>query len=176
MTTLLLLAVLLATTALGSAKGNQTVCSHPWQYFDLLTNSCQCYNNPATHGIVRCSRNRVEVLLGHCMTVDEDTGLNYVGSCPNNYPAVNYPNTTQAVYIVLPDNVTELNRYMCEGMHREGKRGRHVGSVRKATGRQCIRQDSYVLPVIGTASQCIYCSSLDRLLCSTSSYSCLESV
>ncbi len=55
------------------------------------------------------------------MTVDEDTGLTYVGSCPNNYPAINYPNVTQAVYIVLPDNITQLNSYMCGAMNREGK-------------------------------------------------------
>lgn len=116
-----LLAILLAITVLGSVTGNHTICSRPWQHLNPLTNSCECYNNPATHGIVRCSSDRVEVLLGHCMTVDEDTGLTYVGSCPNNYPAVNYPNTTQAVYVVLPDNVTQLNSYMCGAMNREGK-------------------------------------------------------
>ena len=54
------------------------------------------------------------------MTVD-NAGTTYVGSCLNNYPAINYENTTEAVYIVLPHNVSELNHYMCGGMHREGR-------------------------------------------------------
>ena len=102
------LAILLAISVLGSANQNHSACTQPWQYMDTHTNSCLCYSNPRTQGIVRCTQHGAKVLIGFCMTID-NAGATYVGSCPNNYPAINYENTTEAVYILLPQNVSELN-------------------------------------------------------------------
>ena len=141
---------LVLLSVLGASAVNSTECLLPWQYPDPHSNSCLCYNNPNTHSIVRCSEERVELLLGYCMTVDE-AGVTYVGSCPNNYPVIDYENTTDAVYLVLPHNVSALNEYMCGPLNREGRvcgecQPGHSPSVHQA-GFICSRCEWYGVPV-----------------------------
>ena len=59
----------------------------------------------------------VQLSIGYCMTVDDNEAL-FVMKCP--YFQLKGHNVSDPGDIILPDNVSELNDYMCEPMNREG--------------------------------------------------------
>ena len=62
--------------------------------------------------------NKVSMLrLGHCMTFEEDKGL-FVVRCP--YFQLRGHNETGTGYFHLPNNISDLNDYMCKPMNRKG--------------------------------------------------------
>ena len=56
---------------------------------------------------------RSYVSVGYCMTFDNATGLVYSGACPYSY-------FTVEAEVPLPQNVSELNEYLCGALNREG--------------------------------------------------------
>ena len=76
------------------------------------TQDCVCGNSLGQ--IVKCdylTRN-VSLLKGYCMTYDNETGQEYVASCPYQIEG-NYK-----VLIPLPQNPLELNHFMCSPFNR----------------------------------------------------------
>ena len=133
----LLLAIIIGTIAIPAAAyseeskesngidshNNDTECSLPWHTYDRDTAKCECYNNSYTKGTVKCSDTSVAVLLGYCMTFNENG--TFVGSCHNNYPPADYlyvDNGGDDRYITLPSNANHstLNKYMCGNLNRTG--------------------------------------------------------
>jgi len=51
-----------------------------------------------------------------CMTYDESSNDTVIGKCPFNY---HYPNTRH-LYITLPNDISQLNSFMCGDMNRTG--------------------------------------------------------
>ena len=53
----------------------------PWFFYNT-TKICECYSNPSTDHIVRCTEKEALLKLGYCMTYQEDSGF-HVGICKN---------------------------------------------------------------------------------------------
>ena len=72
---------------------------------------------PWYNGIVKCTDQGVQLMYGYCATYN---GINnsYIVKCP--YFELNGHNVTEPSYIRLPDNISELNDYMCGPMNRKG--------------------------------------------------------
>ena len=92
----------------------------PWFYSDEGT--CKCL---AFYG-ARCFDNKAYLSAGFCATfdtsMDSDSDILSLGECPSYY---GFPFTKHGDgphwYIQLPDNVSELNDYMCGPLNRKGR-------------------------------------------------------
>ena len=93
---------------------NQEVCP-PWFYFDWETQSCQCLAFYAAE----CFNNKAYLFAGFCATLDTDTEILSLGLCP--YHNFRLSKLDQYWYTQLPDNVSELNDYMCGPLNRKGR-------------------------------------------------------
>jgi len=73
---------------------------------------CKCMDSLSD--AVRCDEveQRTYLSLLYCMTFDNATGMVYSGSCPYNY--------FTEFWVPLPQNVSELNEYLCGAFNREG--------------------------------------------------------
>ena len=65
----------------------------------------------------KCTRNNVKLSVGYCMTVDDNQAL-FVTKCP--YFQLEGHNVSDPRNFKLPDNISELNDYMCGPMNRKG--------------------------------------------------------
>ena len=87
----------------------------PWFYFDWETQSCQCL----TFYAARCFNNKAYLLASFCATLDADTKILSLGECPyHGFTILRYGDHW---YTQLPDNVSELNDYMCGPLNRKGR-------------------------------------------------------
>ena len=68
-------------------------------------------------GRVKCSDEGVQLAYGYCATYN-GTNDSYIIKCP--YFQLEGHNVTEPGYIRLPDNISELNDYMCGPMNRKG--------------------------------------------------------
>jgi hypothetical protein len=89
----------------------------PWFYSDEDT--CKCLAFYAA----RCFDNKTYLSAGFCATFDRNTGAEpdilSLGECP--YHGFTFTNQDRFWYIQLPDNVSELNDYMCGPLNRKGR-------------------------------------------------------
>ena len=90
-----------------------------WFYFNTTTKQCECYTNPITDGIVRCTEREAQLRLSYCMTYEEGGGI-YLAHCHYFQGDANSYKITDN-YIILPKNVSKLNDYMCGPMNRKGR-------------------------------------------------------
>ena len=70
--------------------------------------------------LVKCTEDGVLLRLGFCMTFDDDKNITIVGHCLYYQLDTTKQNVTEQKYIQLPSEVSDLNRYMCEPLNREG--------------------------------------------------------
>ena len=66
---------------------------------------------------LKCTDDSVLLSIGHCVTYVKGNGI-FASRCP--YFELNGHNVTEPGYIKLPDNISELNDYMCGPMNRKG--------------------------------------------------------
>ena len=92
-------------------------CS-PWFFYNATTKQCECYKNPSTDHIVKCTENGALLRSGYCLTYEEGEGY-YIGLC-DYFNLDKYNKSTTNNYISLPDNISELNEYMCGALNRKG--------------------------------------------------------
>ena len=111
----------------------------PWFYFDWETQSCQCL----TYYAARCFDNKAYLLTGFCATLDTDTETLSLAECP--YHGFTITKYGQHWYTHLPDNVSELNDYMCGPLNRKGR-----------VCSEC--KDGYGLAVTSVGFQYLECS------------------
>ncbi len=82
--------------------------------------NCVCSRN--LNGIIDCDQESgvARLAIGFCITFDFDTNSTIVGRCPynNNYTITELG--TVSLYVTLPDNVSELEQFMCGEYHRRG--------------------------------------------------------
>ena len=90
-----------------------------WHSFNTTTQLCECYNNPSTNGIVKCTEQGISLRVGYCMTYEEMERTIYIATCAFSG---NFTTNNNGRYVELPvKNVSELNYYMCEPMNRRGR-------------------------------------------------------
>ncbi len=82
--------------------------------------------------------------IGYCMTHEEGIGT-YIARCPDYYQLDGHNTTSNPGYIKLPDNVSELNDYMCGPMNRKG-----------FLCEDCV--DGYGTSITGVGYKCSNCS------------------
>ena len=82
-----------------------------WFHFNLTTHECECYKH------VTCTEKGNYIPIGHCMTYEESTNTIAYVLCP-----FLYLNLTEDLGVMwLPDNISELNSYMCSSHNRKGQ-------------------------------------------------------
>ena len=84
------------------------------------TGKCECYIDEVIHkDAVKCSKEG-EALIRYndCVTYDEDSDTMSLGFCP--YFEIQDHVVAKPGFVKLPDNISDLNRYMCEPMNRKG--------------------------------------------------------
>ena len=95
----------------GSAA-NGTSCS-------TATNR-ECYKHARLPKELECSDTEgAKVEYGYCITYDDVHHVFESGSC-HYFHVVEGHSVTEKGYVILPDNVSELNHYMCGLIHRKG--------------------------------------------------------
>ena len=85
----------------------------PWFYFDGDT--CKCLPFYAA----KCFDNKAYLYAGYCATFDIDTEILSLGQCP--YHGFSLSRHDKYWYTQLPDNISELNDYMCGPLNRKGR-------------------------------------------------------
>ena len=90
----------------------------PWFYYNSNSNQCECFRHPDITVDVVCTETGALLSFGSCMTYDEAEGTTSVGPCRSFL--VHNRNISNRMYIHLPNNVSELNDYMCAPMNRKG--------------------------------------------------------
>ena len=88
-----------------------------WHFYNQENGKCECYKSIGEKDIIKCKDVGITLLqYGLCMTHDGNNTV--VTKCPYFQPS-RY-NTSEAGYIILPSNVSELNEYMCGPLNRRG--------------------------------------------------------
>ena len=68
---------------------------------------------------LKCTRENVQLSIGYCITIqNERESRLFATKCP--YYQLKGHNVSEPGYIKLPDNISELNDYMCGPMNRKG--------------------------------------------------------
>ena len=98
---------------------------------------------PQELNLIVCINERAELGYNFCMTYDNDSTIS-IGFCPY-FDLSNY-NISKPGYISLPDNISELNDFMCGPMNRKG-----------IVCSECI--DGYGPSVTSTKFRCSDCSN-----------------
>ena len=119
----------------------------PWTYYNASIQRCKCYNDEKDRGvsIVVCNEQESSLRYNYCMTYDEESGTSTVSYCP--YFTLQGHKISGPGLINLPDNISELNEYMCGPMNRKG-----------IVCSECI--DGYGPSVTSLKFQCSTCSSV----------------
>ena len=91
----------------------------PWFFYNTSTENCECYHSPSTEQIVKCTDQGALLQIGYCMTHEEGEGT-FVSLCQYFELEGHNKSETFPGFITLPDNVSELNDYMCGPMNRVG--------------------------------------------------------
>ena len=94
------------------AYSEQLQCS-PGFIYNATLDSCECYPNAN----VQCIENEAFLKFGSCMTYEEGEGT-FLGLCISF--RAHGRNVTDRIFIDLPDNLTELNDYICRPLNRKG--------------------------------------------------------
>ena len=119
----------------------------PWTYYNASIQRCKCYSDVkfGDRYIARCNEQESSLGYNYCMTYDEESGTSTMSYCP--YFTLQGHNISGPGLINLPDNISELNEYMCGPMNRKG-----------IVCSECI--DGYGPSVTSQKFQCSTCSSV----------------
>ena len=120
---------------------------HPWSFYNDTLQHCQCYESLTgleyrPIKIMECTERKTLIYIGYCMTTDE-LGT-FASDCAAYFPKVNVT-AVNGMYIQLPNNISELNDFMCGPMNRKGR-----GCF------ECI--DGFAPSVISTGYECANCT------------------
>ena len=133
----------LVLASLARCQNHNTSVTHltecpPWFYYNDSLNQCECYQDNTRD--VKCGDHEVLLRFGRCMTHKEGKGT-FVSLCQYFIIDGFLGNVTERHYIRLPDNVLELNDYMCKPLKRKGRICRECidgfGPAVTSIGYQC---------------------------------------
>lgn len=94
----------------------ERTCQQLWFYYSIYTKKCECIHNNVS--AISCQGEKVALVIGHCATFDEKTELTSIYRCPYFKLHDSYNITEQG--LLLPDNISQLNDFMCTPMNRKG--------------------------------------------------------
>ena len=118
----------------------------PWSYYDVLSERCTCYDGQlANTDAIECTDKGTLLANNFCMSYDEESGILSASYC--SYFQIEGHIVPKPGRISLPDNLSELNEYMCAPMNRKG-----------LVCSECI--DGYGLSVTSSRFKCIDCSNV----------------
>ena len=100
------------STQVSSKHSDQLQCAPGFLYNSIL-DKCECY--PDSN--VLCNEQKASLDFGSCMTYEEGEG-SFLGLCISF--RAHGRNVSNRVYLDLPENLTDLNEYMCAPMKRKG--------------------------------------------------------
>ena len=113
---LLLLLVSLPIVFSTSMVSSDEECP-PWYFYNTTTNHCQCYHGDRLEMDILCNEDSILLEVGNCMTYERNIGT-FFARC--YYFQLPNGNITADGYFQIPNNVSELNDYMCGHMNRKG--------------------------------------------------------
>ena len=91
-------------------------------YYDNESKQCECLSSSFSilefQSVVMCANNRGLLGFNFCMTYKEETNTVSASFC--TYFQLSGHNISEPGFINLPDNISELNDYMCGSMNRKG--------------------------------------------------------
>lgn len=90
-----------------------------WYVYENETKRCVCHRLK-NWVVCRGTTNKAHLAYGLCMTFDDTTGETGVGRCPYTVFDQQHKSLHQDGYIELPDNVSDLNEFLCGSWNREG--------------------------------------------------------
>ena len=96
---------------------------HPWSFYNETLHHCQCYESvPGSHYTIQfksieCSERKTSIYIGYCMTTEQLEM--FFSHCAVYMPKVNI-SALNGMFIQLPNNISELNDFMCGPMNRKG--------------------------------------------------------
>ena len=96
-----------------NASAEQYLRCPPGFLYNTASDQCECFSDSN----VRCSGDQALLGFASCMTYVEGEG-SFTGLCLSF--RVHDRNVSNRVYIQLPENVTELNDYICGPLNRRG--------------------------------------------------------
>ena len=105
-----------------AAAGNKSINHGCPSWFIPINNSsdrCKCGEPIHRPGrVVLCDPNTNQTLvrISYCMDYNEDKDEVFVGACPY----INKKGEVQGMYVKFPQNVSELNPFLCSGLNRTG--------------------------------------------------------
>ena len=98
-----------------STVSHHKLQSYPWFCLNQTSQEITC-----TRPDVICFKNQIHLKIGFCATYSDTSDLVSMTSC-RYFQRNNSLNTViKHGYILLPNNISELNSFMCEPMNREG--------------------------------------------------------
>ena len=104
----------LAADNKGSVMDVNVPCP-PWYQYDATKQQCVCHE--AFHQKIMCSDQGALLEMGSCTTHNRDKGT-VIAQCLY-FQKKGYKVAPRG-YIILPDNITQLNDYMCGPLNRKG--------------------------------------------------------
>ena len=119
---LLLLLGLLLSTAIASPDGNHSskVCQPEcptWFVPEYNDGTMSCVCGDSLGGKVLCEQeSNISLVFVYCMTYDDVNNSTACSFCPYH----NHKPDVQGLYVKLPQNVCNLNEFMCGGLNRTG--------------------------------------------------------
>lgn len=96
--------------------GSEDIC-RPWFVYDTTRNECVCSDKGNGH--VKCTENGALLRFGSCMTYEKENKT-VVGRCQYFVLYAAELNVSEQRYFELPDNLADLNDYVCGPMNRRG--------------------------------------------------------
>ena len=103
-----------------SVSDDSITCA-PWHYINPSNGMCKCCVSKKT--LIKCTDEGTLMRIGYCTTYTEGEGVS-MANCPYlKMKTLRHAYTiarNDPLYIIIPDNISELNDYMCGPMNRKG--------------------------------------------------------
>ena len=105
-----------------TATGNKSINHGCPSWFIPISNSsdrCKCgepIHRPGREVLCDPYTNQTLLRITYCMDYNEEEDVVFVGDCP----FVNKKGVVQGMYVKFPQNVSELNTFLCSGLNRTG--------------------------------------------------------
>ena len=82
-----------------------------------------CRSPPGWYdAILNCFNNKTHLRVGFCATYDQESDIASIALCPYFQPDIFHVTEHRgAHYITLPENVSDINDFMCRPMNRKGR-------------------------------------------------------
>ena len=90
----------------------------PWFSYNAATGNCECTGVD----VITCMGQDVYLAFGYCATYDQESQLTFIADCPY-FQSSRFSSSleiSQPGSLLLPNNYSELNSFMCDPMNRTG--------------------------------------------------------